>query len=343
MSKENRTLATLLGKVTQKKLKLQIRWVRGHIRDVGNSIADLGTRADSQHRWWKRVQPTDDWEENVFQAKILSPQRERAPCEQARCIQWTGAVDLPRINPMTQVQTPQVTLGRKMGSAKKQNSYLDPQGDTMVEMRRLCLERRREKGPCETEDPLHRTAQARQKMRRKQATLRCKEATQLRAPSRLKVPPPPTRAPILERVDESGTTEKVEHLDGRTDIVHRHFRELFTDHSNAAIPEWIEQPWPYEILLTLPMIDGARVREIAFEFRKRTGPRRQKSCGKHNRSPWPRKRMENSRCAVFARLPCCRRSTVSTRRHCCNWQDRLVRNTDTSLVDRQQNGKFWCS
>ena len=119
VEKENRTLATLLEKVTQKKLKLQIRWVRGHIRDVGNSIADLGTRADSQHRWWKRVQPMDDWEENVFQAKILSPQRERAPCEQARCIQWTGAVDLPRINPMIQVQTPQVTLGRKMGFCKK--------------------------------------------------------------------------------------------------------------------------------------------------------------------------------------------------------------------------------
>ena len=28
--------------------------------------------------------------------------------------------------------------------------------------------------------------------------------------------------------------------------------------------------WPNEILLDLPMIDGARVREDAFEFRKRT-------------------------------------------------------------------------
>ena len=31
-----------------------------------------------------------------------------------------------------------------------------------------------------------------------------------------------------------------------------------------------EQRWPYEILLAFPMIDCARVREIAFEFRKRT-------------------------------------------------------------------------
>ena len=53
-------------------------------------------------------------------------------------------------------------------------------------------------------------------------------------------------------------------------IVRKHFRELFTDHSHDVIPQWIEQRWPYEILLALPMIDGARVREIAFEFRKRT-------------------------------------------------------------------------
>ena len=73
---------------------------------------------------------------------------------------------------------------------------------------------------------------------------------------------------MLERVDESvRRTEKVDRLDGRTDIVHKHFKELFTDHSRAVIPEWIEQRWPCEILLALPMIDGARVREIAFDFR----------------------------------------------------------------------------
>ena len=44
--------------------------------------------------------------------------------------------------------------------------------------------------------------------------------------SRLKGPPQPTRAPMLERADESGRTEKVEHLDGRKDIVHRHFKNL---------------------------------------------------------------------------------------------------------------------
>ena len=134
----------------------------------------------------------------------------------------------------------------KWSSAKNKKSHLEPQDDTMVEMR------------------------ARQKMIRKQATLRCKEATQLGAPSLLKGPPPPTIAPMLERVDESGRTEKVEHLDGRTDTVHKHCKQLFTDHSHAVILELIEQRWPYDILLAFPVIDGARVHEVAFEFRKRT-------------------------------------------------------------------------
>ena len=78
VEKENRNVATPLchlWKVTQKKLKLQIRWVRGHACDVGNSIADelavLGTRAEAQHRWWKRVQPMGDWDpsKNLESAK----------------------------------------------------------------------------------------------------------------------------------------------------------------------------------------------------------------------------------------------------------------------------------
>ena len=64
----------------------------------------------------------------------------------------------------------------------------------------------------------------------------------------------------------------MKHLD--TYIVHRHFKDLFTDHSHAVIPEWIEQRWPYEIIFALPTIDGGRVREIA------------------------RKRMASSRCVV---------------------------------------------
>ena len=106
---------------------------------------------EAQHRWWKRVQPMGDWEENVFQQKILSLQRERTPCGQARRIQWSGAVDFPRVNPMIQTQTADSTVGSgctlvsEMGFCKTQKSYLDPQDDAMIEMRRQRQERRREK------------------------------------------------------------------------------------------------------------------------------------------------------------------------------------------------------
>ena len=62
----------------------------------------------------------------------------------------------------------------------------------------------------------------------------------------------------------------MEHLQGRTEIVHEHFKELFNDTSHADIPESIEQRWPWETLESLPLIDGERVREIAWAFRNRT-------------------------------------------------------------------------
>ena len=67
-----------------------------------------------------------------------------------------------------------------------------------------------------------------------------------------------------------GGLRKKKHLNGRTDVVHEHFKELFTDPSHAELPDWIEQRWPCESILSLPMIDGVRVSEIAFAFRKRT-------------------------------------------------------------------------
>ena len=73
VARENRALTILLchmWKVTKKNLQLHMRWVRGHTGDVGNStsdeLADLGTLLEAQHRWWKRVEPMDDWEEDVF-------------------------------------------------------------------------------------------------------------------------------------------------------------------------------------------------------------------------------------------------------------------------------------
>ena len=64
--------------------------------------------------------------------------------------------------------------------------------------------------------------------------------------------------------------KKAEDLDGRTNIVHQHFKELFTDLLQKAIPEWIWQRWPHEVLQSLPTIDSERVRDAAYSFRKRT-------------------------------------------------------------------------
>ena len=82
VARENRTLATLLchmWRVTKKKLQLHVRWVRGHTCDVGNSVADAladtGPLLEAQHRWWKRVQPMGEWEEDVFQATVSNLQR----------------------------------------------------------------------------------------------------------------------------------------------------------------------------------------------------------------------------------------------------------------------------
>ena len=156
------------------------------------------------------------------------------------------AGEFPRFDPTLQEQIP--LLGAvtsaiahsavKWCSARHRKSYLHPQDDTMIEMRRLCLERNPVKW--KTFYLLHCTEHIKN-MRRKQAIFRCKEATQLEAPSRLKGPPPQTRVPILERIDETRRTEKMEHPQGRTDIAHEHFKELFTDPSHAEVPEWIGQ------------------------------------------------------------------------------------------------------
>ena len=46
------------------------------------------------------------------------------------------------------------------------------------------------------------------------------------------------------KIDEDGNTEKVEEITGRTEIVRRHFCDLFTDASDEVLLEWIEQRWP---------------------------------------------------------------------------------------------------
>ena len=83
----------------------------------------------------------------------------------------------------------------------------------------------------------------------------------MEAPSRLNAPPQKTRARVLEKMKD---------ITGRSEIVRRHFCELFTDTADEVLPEWIDQRWPREILEALPRIDAERVREITWTLRKRT-------------------------------------------------------------------------
>ena len=104
-------------------------------------------------------------------------------------------------------------------------------------------------------------SEQRQKARRAHAIHRCKEATQMGAPSRLKGPPQRTRAPVPERIGEFGTVERIEELEGRTAIVHKHFCEPMKFYWFGLRNETLE---------ALAMIDGERVLEITWAFRKRT-------------------------------------------------------------------------
>ena len=134
----------------------------------------------------------------------------------------------------------------------------------LSELRRLSAERSQEKDAVRRKTLTIAQFRARQKVRRAQATHRCKEAAQMGAPSRL------DKALVLERIDELVMMEKVEDIQGRMEIVHKHFCTLFTDTIEAVIPEWIDRRWLRETLEALPVIDGERVREITWAFRKRT-------------------------------------------------------------------------
>ena len=205
-------------------------------------------------------------------------ERETTACQEALETRWTGPTYFPKTDTASHKFIPALgTLTTAIAKSaiawsavKRGKTCLDQHDPALRKVRRLCLERRREKEPLKRKRlsiALHR---ARQVMRRKQADLRFKKAVEMGAPSRLQGPPRPTRAPILEKLRSDGTTERVEDLQGRTDIVHNHFVELVTDPLHTETPEWIWQRWPYEVLQSLPAIDSQRVREAAFAFRERT-------------------------------------------------------------------------
>ena len=115
-----------------------------------------------------------------------------------------------------------------------------------LDVPRLGVERRCEKDPLKRKRCSIALYKARQLVRRKQTDLNLKKAAEAGAPSRLQGPPPPTRAPILEKLGADGTTEKAGDLDGRTSIVLQHFKDLFTDPRQKEVPKWTWQRWPYE-------------------------------------------------------------------------------------------------
>ena len=79
---ENKSMAMLLchlWKVVTEKVRLTIRWVRGHSGDLENTIADeladMGMRLEEMHRWWKRFQPMRSWDEFTFREKLKKLER----------------------------------------------------------------------------------------------------------------------------------------------------------------------------------------------------------------------------------------------------------------------------
>ena len=156
------------------------------------------------------------------------------------------------------------------GATKRGKACLEQRDPALMEVRGLCLERRREREPLKRKSLSIALCRARQAMRREQADLMFKKAVVMGAPARLQGPPPPTRTPTLEKLTADGTTERVEDPQGRTDTVHDHFKEPFTDPLHKETPEWICQRWPWEVQQSLPTIDSQRVREAVFAFRNCT-------------------------------------------------------------------------
>ena len=81
-------------------MSINMRWVRGHSGDARNAVADdladLGTRLDEKHRWWKRAQPMSDWEESFCQTKLKKVGGRNIQNERALWDEWDEEVNFPR-------------------------------------------------------------------------------------------------------------------------------------------------------------------------------------------------------------------------------------------------------
>ena len=189
------------------------------------------------------------------------------------------------------------------------------------------------KGLCKTEDHLHCTAQSTTKYETKTSNSSMQRSDTTGSTITSERSTTVNQSSHLGRVDETGRTEKVEHLQGRTDVVHEHFKELFS--------------------FSLPMIGGDRVREVAFDFRKSTscaadhvvelldrghGECVENAAGHHGQEKeWQaHDAWFPSDCAAADHLPAVLRCS-NCRKGLCN-QD-MVRNTDMSLVGKPMK---WC-
>ena len=161
--------------------------------------------------------------------KIVSIQRETTVCDDALETRWTGPTDFARTDtashklvPVLETLTTAIAKSAiAWGTAKRGKAGPKKHDPMWLEVRRLGVERRCEMDPHKWKNcPSHLTELANTcDENRPTSTSR----RRLNAPSRLQGPPPPTRAPILEKLGADGTVERVDDLDGRTSIVHQHF------------------------------------------------------------------------------------------------------------------------
>ena len=93
----------------------------------------------------------------------------------------------------------------------------------------------------------------------------------------------------------------MEHLDGRTDTAQALEKNSSLTTRMLSYLRLIEQRWPCEMILALPMIDGARVREIAFQLRliNHWSEETEELWKTQQITMVKKKRMASSRCAGF--------------------------------------------
>ena len=132
---------------------------------------------------------------------------EHAAGAEALRVRWPGLVDFPSsdtnsesIIPALGTVTAATASGDRAWSPSRAKTCFPRNDPAMVTLRKRLPGPPRGKGPCDQEEHA-----IRQVMRRRQADLRFKVATEWRTCSRLKGAPPPP-GPILERLDTDGDT-----------------------------------------------------------------------------------------------------------------------------------------